>query len=76
VKISELITSLQELQTKHGDVPVFHWDDWAEFLITKAEYQKAVTDSDEYNECDRVLIGGSSYEEKPITVWDYTKGLK
>lgn len=36
--ISELIVKLQELQAKHGDLPVYYYDDWMDFPITSATF--------------------------------------
>jgi hypothetical protein len=35
VKISNIITRLQQIFEEVGDLPAFHWDDWDAFSIEK-----------------------------------------
>ena len=38
--ISELIERLQEFQIQHGDLPVFHWDDWDAFSVQEINFRE------------------------------------
>lgn len=38
--ISELIKELQIKLEQHGDLPVYHWDDWSEFLVEEVNHME------------------------------------
>ncbi len=58
--LSEVINKLEELIYKHGDVLVFHHDDWTEFLIGSITFQEEyIKELPDYYEPPHILIESS-----------------
>jgi hypothetical protein len=57
--ISELIQKLEEKKQLHGDLPVYHWDDWESFSVEEVNFIEAYEETGEYgyHEPAHILLG-------------------
>jgi hypothetical protein len=62
LKISEVIARLQAILDAHGDLPVAHHDDWANFYVDSVEYEEAYGEGTAYTEPAHALITGNIIE--------------
>ena len=56
MRISELIEELQKAQIEHGDLPVYHYDDWSEFSVEKVKYCPEIKEPG-FHKREHVLLG-------------------
>lgn len=57
MNISELIKQLAEVQESHGDLPVFHYDDWDEFSVEEVNVVQELPYDAESVTPKHVLLG-------------------
>lgn len=41
MNISSLVEALEAIKEKHGDLPVYFWNDWSDFPVERVEYHEA-----------------------------------
>jgi len=65
MKASELVAELNRLIGKHGDLPVYHWNDWYDFPIKWAEFWESREDivpGDHMARPGRIFLGPQGEE--------------
>lgn len=68
MKISDLITRLEAIKAEHGDVPVFHNDDWDWFAVETVTYSPGRIERSDDGYPAPACVG---LEGNSLLVWHY-----